>query len=72
MQARSHRIFELDACPILAPEMSGALLAARQIAEILQRRSTKPLDIVVTATLNGLDLDMRGCGKLDFRIASRR
>ena len=36
MQARSHRIFELDACPILAPEMAGALPAARRVAEILE------------------------------------
>ena len=26
----------------------------------------KPLDILVTASLNGLDVDIRGCGKLEF------
>ena len=65
MEARSHRIYELDSCPILAPEMSGALNAATKIAEILSPLE-KPLDIVVTASLNGLDLDIHGCGKLDF------
>ena len=67
MQARSHRIFELDACPILAPEMAAALLAARRVAEILKSLD-KPLDLVVTASLNGLDLDLRGCGQLDFPL----
>ena len=67
MEARSHRIYELDACPILAPEMSGALSAAREIADILESLE-KPLDIVVTASLNGLDLDIHGCGKLDFQL----
>jgi 23S rRNA (uracil1939-C5)-methyltransferase len=67
MQARSHRIFELDSCPILAPEMAGALPAARRIAEILKSLD-KPLDLVATASLNGLDLDLRGCGPLDFSL----
>ncbi len=67
MQARSHRIYELDSCPILAPEMAGALSAARRIAEILKNLD-KPLDLLVTASLNGLDLDMRGCGALDFAL----
>ncbi|MCI4677673.1 RNA methyltransferase [Rhodoblastus acidophilus] len=67
MQARSHRIFELDACPILAPELAGALPAARRVAEVLESLE-KPLDLVATASLNGLDLDIRGCGKLDFAL----
>ena len=67
MQARSHRIFELDSCPILAPDMAGALPAARRVAEILKSLD-KPLDLVVTASLAGLDLDLRGCGPLDFAL----
>ncbi len=67
MQARSHRIFELDSCPILAPEMAGALPAARRVAEILKNLG-KPLDLVLTASLDGLDLDMRGSGALDFSL----
>ncbi len=67
MQARSHRIYEIDACPILAPGLAGALPAARRVADILKSLD-KPLDIVVTASLNGLDLDIRGCGKLDFAL----
>ena len=65
MRARAHEIVEIDACPILAPAMSGALGATRALAECL-RGVGKPLDISVTATLTGLDIDIRGCGVLDF------
>ncbi len=67
MQARAHRIVEIDACPILAPDFSPALPILRKIAEILAPLD-KPLDFVVTASLNGLDIDLRGCGKLDFAV----
>ena len=65
MRARAHRIVEIETCPVLAPTMSGALGAARAVAECL-RGVGKPLDIGVTATLSGLDIDVRGCGALDF------
>jgi 23S rRNA (uracil1939-C5)-methyltransferase len=64
MAARSHRIVEIDACPLLAPELAGALPAARAIAEILAPHG-KPLDIAVTATLGGLDVELRGAGPLN-------
>jgi 23S rRNA (uracil1939-C5)-methyltransferase len=64
MQARAHEIVDLDACPILAPSMTGAIAAARAIAEALQA-SQKPLDIAATATLTGLDIDIRGHGPID-------
>jgi len=63
MAARSHRIVEIEACPLLAPELAGALPAARAIAAILAPRG-KPLDIAVTATLGGLDMELRGGGPL--------
>jgi 23S rRNA (uracil1939-C5)-methyltransferase len=64
MAARSHRIVEIDACPLLAPELDTALAAARAIAAVLGPRG-KPLDIAVTATLGGLDIELRGAGPLD-------
>jgi 23S rRNA (uracil1939-C5)-methyltransferase len=64
MQARAHELVEIDACPVLAPSMDRALPAARALANELARQA-KPLDIVVTATLSGLDIDIRGCGALD-------
>ena len=63
MRARAHEIIDIKACPVLAPEMSGALEATRALAECL-RGLGKPLDVVVTATLAGLDIDIRGCGAL--------
>ena len=60
---RAHHIVAIDACPILAPELAGAIPAAWAIAEALIR-TRKPLDIHVTAADNGLDVDLRGSGSL--------
>jgi 23S rRNA (uracil1939-C5)-methyltransferase len=43
---------------------ANALLIARAISETLAS-SQKPLDILVTATASGLDVDVRGHGALD-------
>ncbi|MGH6810894.1 MAG: class I SAM-dependent RNA methyltransferase [Methylocella sp.] len=64
MQARAHAIVEIDSCPVLAPSMDEALPAARAIAQALAA-SGKPLDILVTATASGLDVDLKGHGPLD-------
>jgi 23S rRNA (uracil1939-C5)-methyltransferase len=64
MAARSHEIVEIDACPLLVPELAGALPAARAIARILAGRG-KPLDLSFTATLEGMDVDLRGPGPLE-------
>src|SRR5271157_6208319 len=65
MRARSHDIVSIDACPLFAPAMAGAVEAARALAGDL-RGLMKPLDIGVTATLEGLDIDLRGPGPLDL------
>lgn len=64
MQARSHDLVEIDSCPLLEPALGGAPAAARALAQALARRG-KPLDIVVTRTLNGMDVDIRGAGALE-------
>jgi 23S rRNA (uracil1939-C5)-methyltransferase len=61
--AGSHDIVPIDRCPILDPALSGALEAAWALAEPLIRNG-KPLDIQVTATKGGLDVDVRGSGPL--------
>jgi 23S rRNA (uracil1939-C5)-methyltransferase len=61
--ANSHAIIAIDDCPILDPALHGALDAGRALAEVL-RPASKPLDIQVTATSNGLDVDVRGSGPL--------
>ncbi|MCJ9700044.1 RNA methyltransferase, partial [Bradyrhizobium sp. SHOUNA76] len=52
----SHDVIPIDRCPILDPALDGALDAAWALAEPLTSRMpvTKPLDIQVTATANGL------------------
>ncbi|MGY8682144.1 methyltransferase [Bradyrhizobium sp. UFLA05-153] len=62
----SHDVIPIHRCPILDPSLEGALDAAWAIAEPLTSKMavTKPLDIQVTATENGLDVDVRGSGPL--------
>ena len=66
---RAHTLVPIDRCPVLAPGMAGAIDAAWAIADVLGPLK-KPLDIHVTATLNGLDIDVRGSGPLDQARAS--
>ena len=63
MRARSHDIIAIDDCPLFSPGMAGAIPAARALSADL-RGLLKPLDIGVTATLDGLDVDLRGSGPL--------
>jgi len=60
---RAHHVVAIDRCPILTPSLGGALKAAWAIAEALDP-AKKPLDIQVTATDAGLDVDVRGSGPL--------
>ena len=65
--ANSHAIVAIDHCPILDPGLHGALDAARALAEVM-RVTNKPLDIQITATSNGLDVDVRGSGPLPATV----
>lgn len=60
---RAHHIIAIDRCPILAPGLDDAIPAAWAIAEIL-KPTNKPLDIQVTTTDSGMDVDVRGSGAL--------
>lgn len=60
---RAHHIVAIDRCPILAPGLDGAVQAVWAIAEVL-RPANKPLDIQVTASDAGMDVDVRGSGPL--------
>ncbi len=60
---RAHQVIGIDRCPVLAPALDGAIAAAWAIAEAL-RPERKPLDIQVTASQAGLDVDLRGSGPL--------
>jgi len=61
--ANSHDIIAVDRCPILDPGLSGALDAGWAVAEPLISIG-KPLDIQITTTDSGLDIDVRGSGPL--------
>ncbi len=62
--ARSaHHIVSIDHCPVLSPGLAEAIPAAWAIAESIAS-ARKPLDIQVTATEVGLDVDLRGSGPL--------
>jgi 23S rRNA (uracil1939-C5)-methyltransferase len=67
--AAAHHIVPIDRCPVLAPSLAGALPAAWAIAQALSPLK-KPLDIQATATDNGIDVDVRGSGPLNSRIAT--
>ena len=60
---RAHHVVAIDRCPVLAPSLDGAIAAAWALAEALEP-ARKPLDIQVTATDAGLDIDVRGSGPL--------
>ena len=65
----SHAIVPIDACPVLDPALHGAIDAARELAEVL-KPANKPLDIQVTATSHGLDVDVRGSGQLPAALVA--
>jgi 23S rRNA (uracil1939-C5)-methyltransferase len=64
MRARAHEIINIEACPLFSPDLAGAVAAGRELAGQL-RNVGKPLDIQATATIGGLDLDLRGSGPLE-------
>ncbi len=64
MAAGSHDLVEVAFCPISEPRLAEAPHAALALARVLER-SRKPLDLQITATDTGLDLDIRGHGAVD-------
>ena len=68
--AGSHDIIPIDRCPILDPQLGGAIEAAWAIAEPLIAMG-KPLDIQITATNSGLDIDVRGSGPVSSAMIAR-
>ena len=67
MAARSHDLIPIAFCPLLVPELGRAPEVALALAEACAK-SAKPLDIQVTATLGGLDVDLRGHGPASPRL----
>src|SRR5215204_5286169 len=61
---RAHHIVGIDRCPVLARSLDGAIKAAWAVAEALAQER-KPIDIQVTASEAGIDMDVRGSGQLN-------
>jgi 23S rRNA (uracil1939-C5)-methyltransferase len=66
MAARSHELISPETCPILVPALGDVFSIARAVTAPLAGRN-KPLDVQITSTLNGLDVDIRGHGAPDAR-----
>lgn len=60
---RAHHVIPIDRCPVLVPGLARAIPAGWRLAEALQPLR-RPLDLQVTATDAGLDVDLRGSGPL--------
>jgi len=61
MRRRSHTIVDIAACELLCPPLASAPSVAREIARACASAG-KPLDIQITSTDGGLDIDVRGLG----------
>ncbi|RVU12514.1 class I SAM-dependent RNA methyltransferase [Methylobacterium oryzihabitans] len=66
MAARSHALVPIEACPITVPALHRAPAVARALGGPLGG-GAKPLDVLVTATEGGLDVDLRGHGPASDR-----
>lgn len=66
MEAKSHHLVEIEACPVAVPGLGSASYAASTLARRLADLG-KPLDLAITSTSAGLDIDLRGSGPVDAR-----
>jgi 23S rRNA (uracil1939-C5)-methyltransferase len=69
MAARSHALVPIDHCPITVPALHPAPEVARRLAVPLGH-GRKPLDVAVTATDQGLDIDLRGHGPVSAGVGA--
>ena len=71
MQAKSHSLLDIAQCPLLTPALNAnAFHFAKQLGETLLP-SFKPFDAHITDTQSGLDVDLRGLGKLNEKLRLR-
>jgi 23S rRNA (uracil1939-C5)-methyltransferase len=63
-QAKSHKIENLEECPVLTLSLQAALPRLRALAEGLATRG-ETLDLAVTETPTGIDVDVRNAGKVE-------
>jgi 23S rRNA (uracil1939-C5)-methyltransferase len=63
-QAGSHKIVTISECPVLTPGLQAALARLRALAEGLAPKGDT-IDLAVTETPTGIDVDVRNAGKMD-------
>lgn len=73
MMAKTHDIIAIERCPVLTPALGRAPEVARAVVAPLSGLR-KPVDVQITAADGGLDVDLRGPGKIDdgLRLALSR
>ena len=67
MKARSHTLININACPILTPELSKSRKVVNALAEMFKKEA-RPIDISITSIPQGMDCDIRGVGKFKYDI----
>jgi len=67
MRARSHDLIPVAHCPLLTEGLKHAAEIALPLATRLAS-SGKPIDVGVTETLGGLDVDLRGYGAVSAQL----
>ncbi|WP_342642573.1 class I SAM-dependent RNA methyltransferase [Rhodoligotrophos ferricapiens] len=65
MEPRSHRLIDLDQCPILVPALADAAEIGRAIGQVFAGVA-RTLDVQLTATDRGLDCHVRGLKDLSL------
>ncbi len=63
-EAKSHKIESISECPVLTPSLQAAIPRLRALAEGLTPRG-ETIDVAVTETPTGIDVDVRNAGKVD-------
>lgn len=63
-EAKSHNIVNIVECPVLTPSLQIAIPSLRALAEGLAPKG-ETIDLAVTETPTGLDVDVRGAGNID-------
>jgi len=62
--ALSHRVVDIEECPVMEPELVAALPLLRQLARLVARTSDA-FRLTVTRTASGLDVAAQGSGRLE-------
>jgi 23S rRNA (uracil1939-C5)-methyltransferase len=63
-ETKSHKIVDISECPVLTESLQAAIPQLRALAEGLAPKG-ETIDLAVTETPTGLDVDVRNAGKVD-------